>query len=180
MHRSHPWRIDGAPTTAHLDHEALREFRFSNGLGFPKSYVDFIERYGWARTFGLWLIYPPVRSGFADGRARAEHLTTRFRAQFREGRIEDFDWMIEPDGSWELAERLDVFGWSENGDFLLWDPAGARADGEFPVWESRRADTLYLLGATLDEALPRLRAGSVLHREHPELPDVQPLLAVRL
>ena len=81
--------------------------------------------------------------------------------------------MIEPDGSWDLAERLEVFGWSENGDLLLWDIASRNADEEFPVWESRGMNTLHLLGSSLDEALLKLR-------ERSEAQVIEPLRPARL
>jgi hypothetical protein len=101
-----------------------------------------------------------VRPGFADGRARAQNLTARFRESYSDGRHEGYDWMVGPDGDWELITRLDVFGWSENGDVLLWDVASRDTDGEFPIWESRGMNTLNHLGASLADALPRMREGS--------------------
>ncbi|MGW0041301.1 hypothetical protein [Rhodococcus sp. NPDC003348] len=121
-----------SPSFEHVDFEALDSFRFPDGGGYPQSYREFVRSCGWARTFGPWLIYPPVQPGFADGRARAANLTEHFHTVFRDGEEEEFDWMIEPDGSWDLAERLEVFGWSENGDLLLWDVASRNADEEFP------------------------------------------------
>jgi hypothetical protein len=152
---AHP--LPGSPTLDHVDLAALDAFHFTDGGGYPPSYRDFIRSRGWARTFGLWLIYPPVLPGFADGRSRAANLTARFQAAFRDGSEEGYEWMVKPDGDWDLAKRLEVFGWSENGDVLLWDLASRDAEGEFPVWESRGMNTLHRLGASLTEALPRLR-----------------------
>ncbi|MFF0637980.1 hypothetical protein ACFYTS_36430 [Nocardia sp. NPDC004151] len=162
-----------SPSFEHVDFEALDSFRFPDGGGYPRSYREFVRSCGWARTFGLWLIYPPVKPGFADGRARAANLTEHFHMVFRDGEEEEFDWMIEPDGSWDLAERLEVFGWSENGDLLLWDVASRKADEEFPVWESRGMNTLHLLGSSLDEALLELR-------ERSEAQVIEPLRPARL
>ncbi|AQA25549.1 hypothetical protein BTZ20_0749 [Rhodococcus sp. MTM3W5.2] len=162
-----------SPSFEHVDFEALDSFRFPDGGGYPQSYREFVRSCGWARTLGLWLIYPPVQPGFADGRARAANLTEHFHTVFRDGEEEEFDWMIEPDGSWDLAERLEVFGWSENGDLLLWDVASRNADEEFPVWESRGMNTLHLLGSSLDEALLKLR-------ERSEAQVIEPLRPARL
>lgn len=171
---------NGAPSNGHIDFSALGSFRFADGLGYPDSYRAFISEYGWARTFGLWLIYPPVRPGYADGRQRAENLTERFLASYLDGQAEEFDWMVEPDGTWETATSLRVLGWSENGDALLWDTSARRADGEFPVWESRGCDSLHLLGATLTDALPRMRERAyALAREGTRV-DIEPLTATRL
>ena len=164
-------------STGHIDFAALESFRFAEGGGYPPSYRDFIRRYGWARTFGLWLIYPPVFPGYADGRGRAEVLNERFRDRYRDGRAEEFKWMIKPNGDWARVEALHVFGWSENGDALLWDTSARRADGEFPVWESRGLDSLHLLGPTLSDALSAIRdtrSGSESRA------DIEPLPPVRL
>lgn len=164
----------------HIDLVALDGYRFADDRGFPPSYRTFIRRAGWGRSFGLWLIYPPVLPGYADGwQGRAGNLTTRFRAAYEDGQAEDFDWMIEPDGAWPLAQSLEVFAWSENGDALLWDTATRDVDGEFPVWESRSLNSLHLLGANLNEALPliRERATALFGAD---LPDFEPLPAVRL
>jgi len=157
----------------HVDLVALDAFRFDDGGGYPPSYRQFIRTRGWARTFGLWLIYPPVLPGFADGRSRAVNLTARFRAAFADGHEEDYDWMILPDGDWALSERLEVFGWSENGDVLLWDVGGRDAAGEFPVWESRGMNTLHRLGESLTAALPLLSDRAATE-------SVEPLTPVRL
>lgn len=165
MQSPHPYSVGGdAGSPAHIDQYALDAFRFPDGGGFPDSYREFVRSFGWARTFGLWLIYPPVLPGYADGRGRAENLTARFRAGYRDGRAEGFDWMVEPDGDWALTETLEVFGWSENGDALLWDVSTRDDRGEFPVWESRGCNALALLGPDLDVALAQLR----------ERPEVQP------
>ncbi|KQT96745.1 hypothetical protein [Sanguibacter sp. Leaf3] len=173
-------RCLGEPTLAHVDLDLLDRYRFADGGGFPPSYSDLVRRVGWGRTFGLWLVYPPLLPGFADSwQGRAAELTRRFAATYDDGRREDFDWMVEPDGSWELAADLCVFAWSENGDALLWDTGSRGTDGELPVWESRSLDSLHHLGASLVEALGHLSASADAlfgPRDH----DVEPLPAVRL
>ncbi|GII05013.1 hypothetical protein Pta02_70210 [Planobispora takensis] len=114
-------------------------------------------RAGFSRLFGLWLVYPPAQDGFADGwQHRAARLTEMFRQTYAEARTEEFDWKVEPDGDWSMIGSLVVFAFSENGDALLWDTRG-RVNGEFDVYCSARLDSLHRLGASLDEALPRLR-----------------------
>jgi hypothetical protein len=147
-------RVAGRPSLSHVDLVELDGLRFSDGLGFPPSYRGYIRHAGWARLVGLWLIYPPVLAGWADGLSgRGGVLTRRFREAYEDGRVEEFDWMIEPDGSWELVASLEVFGWSENGDYLLWDTSSRTPDGEFPVWVSWGGDALHRAGADLREAL---------------------------
>ncbi|GLU87764.1 hypothetical protein Agsp01_00190 [Agromyces sp. NBRC 114283] len=49
---------------------------------------------GWGRLFGLWLVYPPVLAGYADGwPGRTTRLTERFHESYAAGRIEGYDWM---------------------------------------------------------------------------------------
>lgn len=165
--------IGGERTLEHIDHDALERFRFPDGHGFPPSYAAFVRHLGWARLFGLWLIYPPVLPGHADGLlGRGRALTSRFAEEYREGEAEGFDWIVEPDGDWQRARSLQVFGWSENGDVLLWDTSARDGAGEFPIWESARMQSLHRRGSTLAEVLPglRARAGS-LSMDH----DAQPL-----
>lgn len=155
-------RLLGSPTTEHIDFEALDGYRFADGEGLPTSYRAFVRHAGWARAFGLWLVYPPVRPGYADGlHGRGTQLTTRFRASYREGESEGFDWMVEPDGNWSLSATLEVFAWSENGDALLWDSASRNTDGEFRIWESCAFDSLQYLGADLRAALPLMLDRSI-------------------
>lgn len=172
-------RVGGEPTRMHIDFAGLDGFSFDDGGGFPPSYRDFIRHSGWARTFGLWLVYPPVLPGYADGFVgRGGQLTRAFRAAYRDGQDENFDWMIEPDGSWELVASLTVFGWSENGDALLWDTTARDAHGEFPVWESVHMDTMHRRGTNLAEVLDglRSRAGALADN----VVDIQPLPPTRV
>jgi hypothetical protein len=167
--------VDGRPTLEHIDFALMDSYRFPDDNGFPGSYRAFIRHAGWARTFGLWLIYPPVLPGFADGwQGRARNLTAHLHSVYREGQDDEFDWMIEPDGDWSLPDSLQVFGWSENGDALLWDTASRGTDGEFPVWESRSFNSLHRLGGSLYEALPsiRTRTASLFG---PRTFDIEPL-----
>ncbi|WP_157257476.1 hypothetical protein [Oerskovia sp. Root918] len=149
--------LTGVPALGAVSVDLLDAHRFEDGEGFPPSYRRLVSRAGFCRLFGLWLVYPPARDGYADGwQHRAAHLTDRFRATYQDGQAEGFDWMVEPDGDWPVARRLVVFAFSENGDALLWDPS-TRTDGELAVWCSTGLDALTLLGPSLTDALPRVR-----------------------
>ena len=87
--------------------------------------------------------------------------------------------MVEPDADWSLPASLHVFGWSENGDALLWDTASRGTDGEFPIWESHSLDSLHLLGGSLSEALPTIRTRN-LSLFGPCVYDIEPLKPARL
>jgi len=173
-------RVQGTPTVSHLDLDLLESYVFPDGSGFPASYRDFVRGLGWGRLFGLWLVYPPVLDGYADGwQARSRILTERLREAYRDGRAEEFDWMVEPDGDWSLVDSLRVFAISENGDVLLWDTATRDGCGEFPVYCSQRMNSLRLLGPTLDAAIAVLRAEAVELFGENEF-DLEPLGAQRL
>lgn len=173
-------RLSAPATTNHIDHDLLTGYRFEDGDGFPDSYRAFVAHVGWARLFGLWLIYPPVLPGYADGwQGRAQNLTDAFRVAYRDGRAEDFTWMVEPDGDWSMVDGLQTFGWSENGDLLLWDTSSRTGDGEFTIWVSLSWNSLHRLGASLREALPVLRTRAAgLFGELPH--DAESLQATRI
>ncbi len=171
-------RCQGVPTLEHLDLGVLDTYRFADGGGFPESYRGFVRSLGWGRLFGLWLVYPPVLEGYADGwQARSRILTERLGEAYRDGQDEGYDWMVEPDGDWSLVDSLRVFAISENGDVLLWDTAVRDGRGEFPVYCSQGMNSLRLLGPSLDAAAPVLRA-EVLSGESEF--DFEPLAAQRL
>jgi len=173
-------RVHGTPTVSHLDLDLLESYVFPDGSGFPASYRDFVRGHGWGRLFGLWLVYPPVLDGHADGwQARSRILTERLREAYRDGRAEEFDWMVEPDGDWSLVDSLRVFAISENGDVLLRDTAARDEHGEFPVYCSQGMNSLRLLGRSLDAAIAVLRAESVELFGENEF-DLEPLGAQRL
>lgn len=87
--------------------------------------------------------------------------------------------MVEPDAHWSQPASLRGFGWSENGDALLWDTSSRTPDRKFAVWESRSLDSLHRLEGNLSEALPLIQArarGSFGALGH----DIDPPSAVRL
>lgn len=173
-------RVHGTPTVSHLDLALLETFTFADGGGLPASYRDFVRNLGWGRLFRLWLVYPPVLDGYADGwQARSRILTERLQEIYRDGHAEDFDWMIEPDGDWSLIDSLRVFAISENGDVLVWDTAARDEHGELPVYWSQGMNSLRLLGRSLDAAVTVLRAESVELFGENEF-DLEPLDAQRL
>ncbi|NKZ76513.1 hypothetical protein GTA28_06470 [Rhodococcus hoagii] len=173
-------RVHGTPTVSHLDLALLETFTFADGGGLPASYRDFVRNLGWGRLFRLWLVYPPVLDGYADGwQARSRILTERLQETYRDGRTEDFGWMIKPDGDWSLIDSLRVFAISQNGDVLVWDTAARDEHGELPVYCSQGMNSLRLLGRSLDAAVTVLRAESVELFGENEF-DLEPLDAQRL
>ncbi len=159
MEREPRWSLTvGRPPTPILDERIIEQHRLPDGAGLPPSYISFARTFGWGRLFGLWLIYTPVPPGLGDGLVgRGGHLTARLHEEFREGRAEEYDWKIEPDGSWELAERLVVFAMSENGDYLAWDTGDRDGNRELPIFHTTRFDSLTRIGDDLYEAVEALR-----------------------
>jgi hypothetical protein len=156
-----------------VDEHVIEEHRLPDGTGFPPSYVSFARTFGWGRLFGLWLIYTPVPSGFGDGVVgRGGYLTDQLHLDYRDGRAEKYGWKIEPDGSWELAERLVVFAMSENGDYLAWDTGARDRYGELPIFHTSRFNSLTRIGDDLYEAIEWLRKGD----REPDPIDFAPLV----
>lgn len=153
------WNLSvSQPPAPVLDEDTIENHRLPDGAGLPPSYVSFVRSFGWGRLFGLWLIYTPVPSGFGDGVVgRGRYLTEQLHEDFSEGRAEGYDWKIEPDGSWEIAQRLTVFAMSENGDYLAWDTGVRDDDGELPIYRTVRFDSLTNIGRDLHDALEWLR-----------------------
>lgn len=174
------WNLTVAGVPApQLDEHTIKHHRLPDGAGFPPSYLSFVREFGWGRLFGLWLVYTPVPSRFGDGVVgRGGYLTDQLHREFHEGRAEGYDWKIEPDGSWELAERLVVFAMSENGDYLAWDTGVRDTDGELPIFHTSRFDSLTCIGNDLHEAIEWLRRDS--SDPAVESGDFQPLVPVRL
>ena len=172
------WNLTvGRPPVPTLDEHDIEGHRLPDGRGFPPSYISFARTFGWGRLFGLWLVYTPVPSGFGDGVVgRGGYLTDQLRLDFRDGRAEKYDWKIEPDGSWELAERLVVFAMSENGDYLAWDTGARDGDGELPIFHTTRFNSLTRIGGDLYEAIEWLRKAD----REPDPIDFAPLAPTAL
>jgi len=162
-----------------LDEDTIEHHRLPDGAGLPPSYVSFVRTFGWGRLFGLWLVYTPVPSGFGDGVVgRGGHLTDRLHEEFREGQTEGDDGKIEPDGSWEIAQRLVVFAMSENGDYLAWDTGARDRDRELPIFHTTRFDSLTRIGDDLHEAVEALRGRRFCQADDPI--DFRPLIPAAL
>lgn len=141
-----------------LDTHTLENHQLSDGRGFPPSYVSFVRAFGWGRLFGLWLVYTPVPPGHADGLlGRGGRLTVRLREEFQQWQNEGYDWAVEPDGSWETPQRLEVFAMSENGDYLTWDTGSRDVQGEMQIYHTNRFNSLTRIGGNLHEAIEALR-----------------------
>lgn len=167
MENEAPWILTSSePTAPLLDENTIESHRLPDGAGLPPSYVSFVRAFGWGRLFGLWLIYTPVPSGFGDGIVgRGRYLTEQLHEDYIDGRTEGYDWKVEPDGSWEIAQRLSVFAMSENGDYLAWDTGARDHRGELPIYHTSRFNSLTSIGRDLHEAIDWLRADGELRTD---------------
>jgi hypothetical protein len=114
--------------------EAFTSAERELGISLPESYRAFTSKYGFGLTAGLFMIYVPVP---ASETRRSENLVSSARTLARENReaiAQRFFRNYAPDGSEEIARRLVPFGYSENGDRILWDPAEKNEEGELAVY----------------------------------------------
>ncbi|WP_104090520.1 SMI1/KNR4 family protein [Arthrobacter sp. GMC3] len=159
------WKLSVTqPPAPLLDEHSIENHRLSDGKELPPSYVSFVRSFGWGRLFGLWLVYTPVPPGHADGLlGRGANLTVRLREEFQQWQNEGYDWAIEPDGTWDMPQRLEVFAMSENGDYLGWDTGSRDENGEVQIYHTSRFNSLTRIGGNMHEAIDalRVRGGSV-------------------
>ncbi len=122
-------QVDGVPTEFG-DLEALENFKFSNGIGFPHSYKEFVLTYGYGLALGEFHIYLPMD-------VYGDSLFVR-TAEIKNTYIDDVErndiWFeIAPDGSPDLLKRLYPFACSDNGNYLFWD-CDSNAVNEFDIY----------------------------------------------
>jgi len=87
------------------------------GLPLPRSYVQFVSRFGYGLFGGLIHIFPWAPGYGDDITLRSQEIRTMF-AWTLDLEIAE----LEPDGSREQLLRSVPFGISINGDTLCWDP----------------------------------------------------------
>lgn len=95
-------QVDCVPTEFG-DLEALENFKFSNGIGSPHSYKEFVLTYGYGLALGEFHIYLPMD-------VYGDSLFVR-TAEIKNTYIDDVErndiWFeIAPDGSPDLLKRL--------------------------------------------------------------------------
>lgn len=117
------------------DNEYLAKYRFSNGFGFPSSYVKFATTLGWGRLCNLFLIYIPLPVEHPDSWQEQSKMIKGYMEEFYSDiDDEDLEFLFEPDGSIALVENAVPFAMSENGEYLVWDILNADENGEFPIY----------------------------------------------
>lgn len=117
------------------DKQEMEQFRFSNGLGFPKSYIDFATTCGYGRLLDFFITYIPMGNHPDSWYVQTKYIKMTILEAIRLNQAE-----YEPDGNKELLERAIPFAMSENGDYLFWDIIEMK-DNEYPI---------YVLGQPVD------------------------------
>jgi hypothetical protein len=120
------------PSIVYGDAAYLLQYRFTDGGGFPPSYLDFALQVGWGRLCNLFLVYIPA-PGYADSwpvqSARIKGFMDIF---YQEMEYDPF--LLEPDGYPGLESALVPFGMSENGEYLAWDNSQRNSANKFPIY----------------------------------------------
>ncbi len=113
--------------------EMLETYRFPNHKPFATSYKEFVKKYGYGRSLGIFYIYIPTDSYGDSWNIRTEEI----KATYYEDVLNDDVWFeIKPDGTKELLLNLVPFGWSENGHYLFWDITSEPTLGEYDIYLS--------------------------------------------
>lgn len=99
---------------------------------FPKSYVDFVEKYGYGLSCNLFLIYIPMGDYPDSFFVRKDEIISTYQDVLDD---EDEIWFdLEPDITYEQLKQMVPFGISENGHYLFWDTGESSENGEFNIY----------------------------------------------
>ena len=123
-------QILNKPEIEKVDQEFLMNFKFSNQLPFPESYLRFANTFGYGLLMDLFIVYVPM-GNFADS---WHNRSFEIRNTYITDVIKNDIWFdLAPDGSIELLKRLVPFAISENGHYLFWDIDNG-AENEFDIY----------------------------------------------
>lgn len=107
----------------------LNSHTFLNGKKFPRSYISFVEEYGYGLSCDSFIIYIPMDEYGDSWEIQNEIFKERFIDVLSWGDPEDLkEDILYPDGSIELLKSAEPFGKSENGEYLFWDPNNGSND----------------------------------------------------
>lgn len=115
-----------------FDNAYLTAHRFTDGKGFPPSYIDFATHLGWGRLCGLFLIYVPLGQHPDSWTIRSPWIKQAMDDFYEE--MEHDPFLLEPDGYEGIEQSLVPFAMSENGEYLVWDLAHRSYDDELPIY----------------------------------------------
>ena len=101
------------------DTALLYSYKFSNGNHFPKSYTDFVEKYGYGLSANMFIIYIPMENYPDSFFVRSKEIISTYSDVLENESELWFD--LEPDISYNKLKDLIPFACSENGHYLFWD-----------------------------------------------------------
>jgi hypothetical protein len=134
-----------------VDTAYLATHQLPDNLGFPPSYQEFAQVFGWGRLGGLFLIYVPLGDHPDSWLVRSPYIRTAMDEFYAEMELDDL-FLLEPDGYLGLEKSLLPFAMSENGEYLAWDMAKRGPDNELPIYViASRMGGLRYGGANLNE-----------------------------
>ncbi|MBU2946286.1 SMI1/KNR4 family protein [Zobellia uliginosa] len=115
----------------HGNAELLHSHNFSNGRKFPKSYIDFVENFGYGLSCNLFIIYIPMESYPDSFFIRSKEIIGTYQDVLDNENELWFD--MEPDLSYKKLRDLIPFAMSENGHYLFWDIESESSE-EFDIY----------------------------------------------
>jgi len=114
------------------DFVSLNSHTFINGRKFPKSYIDFVEKYGYGLSCDLFLIYIPMDEYPDSFFLRSEEIISTYQDVLDD---EDELWFdLEPDITYIQLKDLIPFAMSENGHYLFWDINSNNNQNELDIY----------------------------------------------
>lgn len=116
------------------DMSSLESYVFENGRKLPKSYVDFVEQYGYGLSCGLFIIYIPMDKYPDSLFVRSKGIIGTYQDVLDDEEKLWFD--IKPDLSYKQLKDLIPFSMSENGHYLFWDINSQKETNEFDIYIS--------------------------------------------
>lgn len=111
---------------------SLNSFSFFNGVKFPKSYIDFVESYGYGLSANLFIIYIPMDNYPDSFLVRSEEIISTYQDVLNNEEELWFD--LEPDITYKQLKNLIPFAMSENGDYLFWDIDSDKSSNELDIY----------------------------------------------
>jgi hypothetical protein len=111
---------------------SLNNFSFSNGVSFPKSYIDFVENYGYGLAANLFIIYIPMDNYPDSFSVRSKEIISTYEDVLCDEKELWFD--LEPDIIYRQLKNLIPFAMSENGEYLFWDIDKEKSSTELDIY----------------------------------------------
>ena len=126
---------NGLENKTEYNEKLLQEYKIRDNSGFPPSYIEFVKTLGWGRLCNLFLIYVPFKKQHPDSwDIRSSYIRALMDDFYNNKDNASYSFLLEPDGTLDLAKNAVPFGMSENGEYLLWDAQNPDERGEYPIY----------------------------------------------